>query len=140
MAELTITVASVVPSANERVDTSAKAGETITAGMSVYQKSTDSRWWKAQADGTTEEAGVAVQKGISMHASLAGQPLAVQTGGDIVIGATIAAGVFYFVGTTAGAIGLSSDLGSTNKVTMLGYGISTTVLRLLPTATGVVLA
>jgi hypothetical protein len=51
MADISVTAASVVPGANATLIQST-AGETITAGMAVYLKASDSRWWKAQADGT----------------------------------------------------------------------------------------
>ena len=54
-----------------REDQAKANGETLTAGMAVYYKSADSRWWKAQADGTVAESGN-------------GTTLAVATGGHSV--------------------------------------------------------
>jgi hypothetical protein len=80
-------------------------------------------WMKAQSDGTAIEAGSS-NFGFAMHASLAGQPLCVQTAGIFVVGATAAptVGAIYYIGTTYGAINPYSDLVSTNKITILGIG------------------
>lgn len=140
MAILSITAASVAAGSDAQKDTGGLAGETITAGQLVYRKSTDSRWWLLQQDGTAEEAGVGVQTGIALHGSLAGQPLSVQTGGSITIGATIAAGVVYYGHDTAGGIGPVADNGSGDRIFIVGYGTSTTVMQLLLRATGASLA
>jgi hypothetical protein len=121
MAEITVTAASVAFSSGTQVV--GTAGETITAGQSVYLKASDSRLWKAQADGTAAEAAAV---GIALHGSLAGQPLAYAGNGSVInIGGTTAAGVFYYVGTTAGGIGLAGDLASTNRVCQMGYATAT---------------
>lgn len=138
MAEITVTAANVALSSGDAAV--GVAGETITAGMAVYLKSSDSRYWKAQADGTAAEADAV---GIALHGSLAGQPLSIAKPGAVInIGGTTAAGVFYYVGTTAGGIGLSGDLASTNRVCQLGYatGTSGAVFNVKITNTGSVLA
>lgn len=138
MAEITVTAATVAfVSGTQVVGT---AGETITAGMSVYLKAADSRLWKAQADGTAAEAAAV---GVALHGSLAGQPLAYAANGSVLnIGGTTAAGVFYYVGATAGGIGLAGDLASTNKVCQIGYatGTSGSVFNVRITDTGSALA
>lgn len=107
------------------------AGETITAGQCVYLKSSTDEWMKAQADGTAEEAGSGVDLGIALHASLDGQPLAVQTSGTITIGATPTVGVMYCVSATAGGICPQADLVSTNKISFIGQGATSTTLNLV---------
>ena len=126
MAALSITVASVATVSGGI--TYGIAGETITAGMSVYLKASDSRWYMAQCDGTAAEAGSGVSFGFSLHASLAGQPLAVQTDGTITIGATVAIGTNYVIGTGYGSINPSTDLASTNRIAYLGFGSTATVI------------
>lgn len=121
MAEITVTAATVALSSGGQIV--GTAGETITAGQALYLKAADSRLWKAQADGTAAEAAAV---GIALHGSLAGQPLAYAPHGALInIGGTTAAGVFYYVGTTAGGVGLAGDLASTNKVCQLGYATAT---------------
>jgi hypothetical protein len=138
MAEITVTAANVsLSSGPQEVGI---AGETITAGMSVYLKASDSRYWKAQADGTAAEVDAV---GITLHGSLAGQPLAIAKNGAVInIGGTTAAGVFYYVGNTAGGVGLAGDLTSTNRVVQLGYatGTSGAVFNVAIKNTGSVLA
>ena len=123
MASLTVTVAEVLPTGSgAQFLRDYLCGETITAGMVVYLNAS-SVWMKAQSDGTAIEAGSS-NYGFAMHASLAGQPLCVQAAGIFVVGATAAptVGEIYYIGTTYGAINPYSDLVSTNKITILGIG------------------
>ena len=137
MADITVTATSVVKGSGAIINKERVAGETITAGMPVYLKSSDNKWWKSQSDGTAAEADA---QGIALHAASADQPLAVQTGGSITIGATILAGVFYYVSNTAGGICPVADLGTADYVTVIGYGTTTALMTVQPLATGVVLA
>lgn len=129
MADLTITAASVAPS-TDAVTVHGTAGETITAGMSVYlNAAAPPRWMKAQCDGTAIESGYGSQGvGIARHGSLNGQPISVQTGGKIVVGATVVVGTMYAISATAGGICPMADLTTNNYVTPLGLATSTTVL------------
>lgn len=138
MADLVITVASVAPGSNPTYFKDNVAGETITAGMPVYLKAADQKWYKAKASVTIAEASV---RGVSLHGALANQPLVVQSGGQVTIGATIAAGVFYYCSAAAfGGICPVADLASGNFVTALGYGVSTALLQIQPIVTGQTLA
>lgn len=69
-------------------------------------------------------------RGIALHGASSGQPLRVQTGGSITIGATVAVGALYVVSLTAGAIAVYGDLGSGDYVTIIGVGASSTVISL----------
>lgn len=140
MSALSITANSVVKSTGAALRTEFVAGEAVTAGQSVYLKTSDSKWWLAQADGTAEESGSGTILGVALNAAAAGQPVIVQTGGTITIGATVAAGVFYYLGATAGGIYPVGDLSSTNYVSTVGYGASTTTLIINPVPTGKALA
>lgn len=116
MADLAITAANV-----KNVDAdlhTGTAGETIIAGQGVYKKSADSKLYKAQCDGTAEEADAV---GIAMHGSLADQPLTYAKGGTINIGATTAKGSVYAVSAAAGGVAPTADLASGNRVTHLGF-------------------
>ncbi len=116
MADLTVTATSVVPSTGT-IGTGT-LGETCTAGQAVYLKASDLKLWKAQADGTAAEADAV---GILLNGGAAGQSANYVTSGPMVVGATTAAGVFYYVSAGAGGIGVVGDLASTNKVVSLGY-------------------
>lgn len=139
MADVSITAANVRKGTGAAVETRYAAGESVTAGQAVYQKSTDGKWWRAQCDGTAEESGSGVLTGVALHASGADQPLAVQTGGEITIGGTVIAGTEYVVSATAGGIAPHADLVSTNKYTRLGYATTSAILQLDISATGIVI-
>lgn len=116
MADLTVTATSVVNSSCS-VETGI-AGEAITAGQAVYIKSADSKLWKAQCDGTAEEATVA---GIALNGAAVGQPVAyAKSGGDIVIGATTVKTTTYVLSATPGGVAPQADLISTNKIVRIG--------------------
>lgn len=134
MADLSITASNVAQATGATVDKNYVAGETITAGQALYIKGSDGKLWKAQADGTSEEATV---YGIALNGASADQPVAVLTGGNITIGATIAVGTVYVVSATAGGIAPWADLVSTNRVSLLAYGASAGVLTINKVVTGV---
>lgn len=121
MAALTITTSSVVPVSGDF--DKVIAGEAITPGQSVYLKSSDGKWYKAQCDGTADEAG-ATDCGIAVgQAAAAGQYFGVARDGAVVTLGTGTAGVGYYIGATAGALNPYADLVSTNKVTHIAVGI-----------------
>jgi len=139
-----VTAASVAKGTGAQTNNDYPAGESGTAGMVVYHKASDSKWYKAQADATPDNGyGTGVGPGgigIATHDFRAGQPLQVQTGGQYTVGATVAVGVHYYLSATAGGICPVADLASTNYVTRLFYGVSTTVGQLDLKATGQQLA
>lgn len=137
MAAVSITPASVTQGAGALVTYNKLFGETITAGQAVYLKESDDRWWLAQCDGTAAEVAA---RGVALNGGAAGQPAAVQTGGTLNIGGTVAAGIQYAVGRTAGSIVPASDLASTDKVTFLGYGTSTSAITVSIQQTGATIA
>ena len=119
MADLAITAAQVLPSTNARFQ-GGDAGEALTAGTSAYKKSTDHKWYKADADAqeTAEASGVVV-----CDAAL-GQRVVVQDDGDLVVGAAAApvVGETYVVSAAAGKIAPIADLTTGKYVTHLGVG------------------
>jgi hypothetical protein len=136
MAALTITAASVVKGANARIDRNGYAAATITAGQAVY-KAADGRWNLADDDAAT--AIIRVPIGIALGGSSANQPIAVQTDGDITIGATMTAGLAYYLGATPGAIVPVGDVITPQYPAVIGIARSTTVLRLVMKDSGVAL-
>lgn len=141
MAELSQTPGSVVKGtpAGTIVATS---GEAITAGMAVYFKTSDSRWWKASA---TTSAATSGSDGLGIALSSApgaGQQFVVWTSGRINVGATLTIGEVYCVSrTTGGAISLYSDLITGDFPAVLGLALSASILQApsdgTPFATGV---
>lgn len=125
MADLTITAASVLAGANSR-QTDGIAGEAITAGKAVYKSSTTKKWMLADSNSATAEAREA--QGIALNGASLNQPLKIHTAGDITIGATVTAGVGYYLSDTPGGLCPVADVGSGEYVNLIGLAKSTTVL------------
>lgn len=124
-ADLTITAGSVIPDDGfSFVD--GVAGETLTAGLVVYLKASDSRYWKAHCETSSATATVA---GITLNGASAGQQVRVMTGGTYTVGATVAVGKPYYL-STAGLIAPVDDLASSDWVSHLGIATSTTKMAL----------
>lgn len=124
MSAISVTAGNVLPGANAvaTFNSSNVFGETVTAGQAVYQKASDGKFYKAQAD----TAAKATCVGIARNGGSAGQPAFFQTAGTIAIGGTTVAGTIYCVSAgTAGDIVPWADLATTNYVTILGVGDGT---------------
>lgn len=134
MADITITAANVVPYSNA-VKKQVTAGATITAGMPVYKDTSTGKYVAADADSATALARSPV--GIALHAASDGQPLTIQTGGDINMGATLTVGTIYCLSDVAGAVRPSADNSTGDYVTILGVAIAANKLRLGILASGV---
>jgi hypothetical protein len=134
MADLSITAASVVRGANARTVVG-DAGEAITAGQAVYKSSSTGKWMKADADSAIAEARSAT--GIALTGSSLNQPIVVQTGGEITIGATLVANTSYFLSSAAGGICPLADVGTGEYLQLIGIAKSTTLLDISFQATGV---
>lgn len=130
MADLTITAASVLAGTNATI-TRGIAGATITAGQAVYlDEATTGEWLLADSDSATVAARGSARFGIALNGASDGQPLAVQTGGNITIGATVVAGVAYYLSDTPGGICPFADLATGDYVTLVGIATSTTVIAI----------
>jgi hypothetical protein len=127
MADLTVTAANVVAGSNA-ARSDGVAGEAIVAGKAVYKSSTTKKWMLADSNSATAEAREAI--GIALNGASLNQPVAVQTHGDITIGATLTAGVAYYLSDTPGGICPIADVGTGEYVCLLGLAKSTTVLAL----------
>lgn len=139
MASLTITAANVLPGSNASIKRGI-AGATITAGQVVYlDAATTGEWLLADADHASAAARGSGDIGIALNGAADGQPIAVQTDGNITIGATMTAGLAYFLSPTPGEIGVYGDILSGDYVTLVGISTSTTVLSLNFKYTGVAL-
>lgn len=128
MADFAPTAANVVPSSSAQT-AQGTAGETITAGMTLYINTSDSnKLYKAQNDGTSLQATVC---GIAINGASAGQPVKYVTSGSLTLGSITsgAAGLIAVLSTTFGGMAPSTDLASTRYVTVLGVLTSATVLQ-----------
>lgn len=125
MADLTITATSVAPvTGYQFVD--AISGATLTAGLACYIDSVTETAKIADNDDTAAKATV---RGIALNAASSGQPVRLFTGGDINLGATLTVGIIYCLSSTAGAICPSSDLGSSDYVSILGVATTASNLK-----------
>lgn len=110
------------------------AGATITQGQSVYLDSTN-KWQLAKAD-TATHSGYGSTFGVALDAASSGQPLAVLvpiTGQtcQLNLGATLVADTIYVVsGANAGGIAPLADLTTGQFITILAFGISTSVVEM----------
>lgn len=136
MSDLSVTAASVVAGTGANIDRTANAGETITAGQAVY-KAASGKWMKA--DNNSATALARVPTGIALNGAALDQPLAVLKSGPITIGATLIAGVAYYLSGTPGGICPVADLTTGMYPTVLGLATSTTVLDVDIQSSGVAL-
>jgi hypothetical protein len=136
MADLSITAANVISGAGAKI-VNGKSGETIVAGKVVYFDSADSKY--KLADNNSATAAVRVPAGIALNAASNGQPIAIHESGPLTVGATMTAGVAYYLSDTAGGICPVADLATGEYPTVLGIATSTTVLNVNIQASGVAL-
>lgn len=125
MADLSITAASVLAGTGADVE-SGRAGAAITAGQIVYRDSATGNYLLADSNSAT--AAARRPRGIALHAAASGQPLAVHKEGPITIGATMIAGVAYYLSDTPGGLAPVADVGSGEYSSIIGIATSTTVL------------
>ena len=137
MVDITITAANVVPGNTAKIERGT-AGATITAGQVVYLDSaTTGKWQLADTDSAT--AAVRAAHGVALNSASDGQPISVCTEGPVTIGATIAAGVAYYLSGTPGGICPVADVAAGDYPCLIGMGASTTVLNVGIVYPGVVL-
>jgi hypothetical protein len=127
MADLSITVANVAAGSGAVV-VEGTAGATITAGQVVYLDSSTNTFKLADCNSAT--AAVRSPYGIALHGSLSGQPLAVQRSGSLTLGATMTAGVVYYLSGTPGGVRPVADNTTGDYPVALGIATSTTVLKM----------
>lgn len=104
------------------------AGATLAAGMPAYADGADGFQLKpAQADA----AATAKVVGMTLNGADDDQPVIIQTDGVFKPGATVVVGQVYAVSAAnPGKIAPYGDLVSSNRVTILGVGISTSEILL----------
>jgi hypothetical protein len=84
-------------------------------------------------------AALRVPSGIALHGASNNQPIVLQKDGDITIGATMVAGVAYYLSDTPGGICPVADLGSGEYPCIIGIAKSTSVLSVHIQPSGVAL-
>lgn len=132
MADLSQTPASVIGYGDQ---SHGLLGGTVTAGMPVRKQTTDGTFIAA----TDASAAGAAVEGIALTGGAIGQPFTYQKGGNINLGATVAAGKVYVL-STSGAIAPVDDIAGTEFVTVLGVGISASLVKMGIVQSGVAAA
>lgn len=125
MADLVITAANVAARGGAKTG-DGTAGATITAGQGVALDPADGKLKLWDSNGA---AALRKPYGIALHGSSNGQPLRVHRKGPLTLGATLAAGVAYYMSDTPGGICPVADVGTGETATLLGMATSTTVLE-----------
>lgn len=135
MADLSPVAASVVATSGySYIDV--VAGASIVRGNLCYLNASNQAAL-VQADGTVTEATIA---GVALNDAATGQPIRLQTGGSITIGATVAKGTLYGASATAGAIAPSTDIVTTGYYrSILGIASTTGIITLNIWNTGITL-
>ena len=117
MVDLVITAGSVVAGSNAK-KTPGTAGATVTAGQTVYRAAASGKFLLADSDSATAE--VRAPAGIALNGASDGQPLTIQTEGDINLGVTLVVGKTYVLSDTPGGIMPVEDLETGDYTTVLG--------------------
>jgi hypothetical protein len=128
MSDLAITAASVAAGAGASV-VDGTANAAIVHGKSVYLDPDTGKFGLYDANGAT--AAIRTLFGVALSASAGdGQPIRVQKGGEINLGATLAVGTVYVGSATPGGIAPIDDLVAGWYTSTLGIAVSTSRLAM----------
>ncbi len=125
MADLVVVAANVKP-ASSTVTKKGIAGESISAGQSVF-KATDGQIELAEKDLTAADAAAV---GVSLNDAALDQPVEFAITGDINMGTILAIGQVYIVGAAPGGIAPEADAAATEFLTVIGVATTTSNLKL----------
>lgn len=130
MADLAVTASQIALGADAGQE-HGLSGEAIAQGDWLYSKAADSRLYKADNDAAAAEAAACVGQAVSAAAA-AGQPVTYVARGTVVQGAAAAPvrGTVYVLSSTAGKACPAADLGSGDRVTVLGVGDAANGIKL----------
>lgn len=108
------------------------AGEAITQGMPVYVSTSDSKYYKCDADAAASAiaAGIALTPAATNGYFVLALPDNEPGKALVNLGATLAVGTVYAVSVTAGAIAPIADLASGDYITTLGTATTAALLDL----------
>lgn len=111
-------------------------GEALSAGRALYYSSSDGRYYRTEADATGKD----VIAGVAANSGATGQPIVIQTRGDLEAGFATDAGQVYVIGNTPGIIIPAASQSSSTKLSVVGYGLGSGKIRLDLNATRIVKA
>jgi len=133
MADLIVTPANVLAQAGS-TKSEGIAGESITAGETIYKASATGKIMKADA---SDEAG-SKALGVALNNAALDQPVDFVTAGKLTAGAAVGVGTVYAVSAaTPGGICPVGDLEAEDYVTILGVGVNATTINLTIIPSGV---
>lgn len=126
MPDLTITSTQVLPGSGAQYYQAIAAAQ-IAAGDAVYLP-TDNTANLADCETSATTAAV---KGVAVNDAESGQPVVIQTGGLITLGAAAAPsqGTIYVL-SASGGIAPAADLGGTDYISIIGVGAGSNQLKL----------
>lgn len=125
MADITITAANVIAGAGADTE-NGTLGAAVTAGQVLYKAAADGLWYLA--DNNSATAAVRQATGIALNGGGIGQPVRVLKSGLCTIGATLTAGVAYYVSDTPGGICPVADVGAGEYSCLVGIATTTGIL------------
>jgi len=131
MADLSQTAANVAISGSTCPTKRVQFGETVTQGMPVYQKTSDSKWYKCDANDTLAKAacgGIVITPASTDGYGLIATPSTTAGVSLVNLGATLAVGTAYSPSATLGAICPLADISTGQYPTSIGFAISTSLL------------
>jgi hypothetical protein len=140
MATVTITAANVIPTSTGSRSI-VQLGVAVTAGLFLYLKSSDNKWYKADAT-TAEKAGNSSPNRIKMALSdgaINQYIAAADPASTVDVGSVVSKGRYYVLSATAGKMANEGDLVSTNYVTLMGYALDADTFYFDPQPTGILL-
>ena len=130
MADISITAANVAIGASTLKTRVVQVGEAVTQGQVLYQSTSDSKYYKCDADAVASAvaACIALTAASTNGYSLVALP-ATEPGKALVnLGATLAVGTVYAVSVTAGGIAPIADLATGDFITTIGIATTTALL------------
>ena len=136
MADITITATSVVKGDNANIVTG-YAGEAIAAGQAVFVDTAAANVIKLADNDLGSPADAKTVAGVALNGGATGQPIAYQNSGEITIGGTVAIGEVYCLSSTAGGIAPVADVGTGDRLAIIGWGKTAAIITLAITNTGI---
>lgn len=138
MADIVVTAANVIGSANGAPLKQYNFGATVTAGQIVYLDA-NNKWQLTDSDASSAGNNTNSMIGVALVGGANNQPGVVVTKDSYLnIGATLSNGVAYYVSRNAGAFCAVADVGTGNYGTFIGIArTSTGIINLNPTPSGI---